>query len=92
MTEHEVPAATISFKGEAEILEVRDIDPAVFARLPMGKEEDPEVLANTAVIRVIPRGRFATYGIGMSMLQMRGHKAAHGRTDCGTEHEVLTGA
>lgn len=85
-----VPAASISFKGDAEILEVDDIDPAVFARLPIGKEEDSEVLDRMAVIRVIPRGRFATYGIGMSMLQMRGHEAAHGRTDCGTERESLS--
>ena len=87
-----VPAATISFKGEAEILEVGDIDPVVFARLPRGSEKDPDVLASTAVIRVIPRGRFATYGIGMSVLQMRKHEAAHGRTDCGTEQERLSAA
>lgn len=87
-----VPAASISFKGDAEILAVEDIDPVVFARLPIGGEEDREVLDRMAVIRVIPRGRFATYGIGMSMLQMRGHEAAHGRTDCGTERGSLSTA
>ena len=84
-----VPAAAITFRGEAQILEVGDIDPEVFARLGRGKERDPVVLADTAVIRIVPRGEFVTYGIGMSVLQMRKHEEAHGRAACGTEQEVL---
>ena len=84
-----VPAAAITFQGEAQILEVGDIDSTVFARLGRGKESDPAVLADTAVIRIIPRGHFVTYGIGMSVLQMRKHEEAHGRAACGTEQEVL---
>ena len=83
-----VPAATITFKGEGQILDVEDVDPAVFSRLPMGSERDPKVLENTAVIRVVPRGDFVTYGIGMPITQMRKHEAAHGRTPCGTEREA----
>ena len=84
-----VPAATITFRGEAQILEVDDIDPAVFKRLPRGNERDRDVLDNTAVIRVIPRGEFVTFGIAMPITQMRKHERAHGRAVCGTEHEVL---
>ena len=84
-----VPAAAITFRGEAQILEVGDIDPSVFKRLGRGRESDPAVLADTAVIRIIPRGEFVTYGIGMSILQMRKHEAAHGRAPCGTEQEAL---
>ncbi len=87
-----VPAASISFKGDAELLDVGDVDESVFARLPRGKERDPEVLENTAIIRVIPRGRFATFGIGMPITQMRKHEEAHGRTACGTEQERLSAA
>ena len=36
-----VPAATITFRGEAQILEVDGIDPSVFERLPRGNERDP---------------------------------------------------
>jgi hypothetical protein len=84
-----VPAATITFRGEAELLEVGDIETSVFARLPRGKERDRDVLENTAIIRVIPRGEFVTYGIAMPITQMRRHEQAHGRTACGTEEEVL---
>ena len=85
----EVPAATITFQGEAEVLEVGDIDASVFERLPRGNERDPEVLDNTAIIRVIPRGEFVTFGIAMPIMQMRKHEQAQGRTACGTEQEAL---
>ena len=85
-----VPAATITFKGEAQILEIDDIHPSVFERLPLGNERDPAVLERSAVIRIIPRGEFVTYGIAMPLLQMRKHEQAHGRAACGTEHEVLS--
>ncbi len=84
-----VPAATITFQGEAELLEIGDIDSSVFARLPRGKERDPAVLESTTIIRIIPRGQFVTYGIAMPITQMRKHEEAHGRTPCGTGNEVL---
>ena len=86
-----VPPATVTFQGEAEILGVDDIDPSVFERLPRGGEEDRAVLDSTAIIRVIPRGEFVTYGIAMPITQMRTHEKAHGRAACGTEDEALIG-
>lgn len=83
-----IPAATITFRCEAQILEVDDIDPSTFKRLPRGNEKDAEVLASTAITRVIPRGEFVTFGIGMPVTRMRKHEQAHGRAPCGTEHEV----
>ncbi len=83
-----VPAATITFKGIAEILGVRDIDAAVFDRLPRGSETDPKVLENTAIIRIVPVGEFVTYGIAMPITQMRKHEEAHGRAPCGTDEEL----
>ncbi len=85
-----VPAAAITFRGEAQILEVDAIDPSVLERLPRGNERDPDVLENTAIIRIIPRGEFVTFGIAMPITQMRKHEQAHGRAACGTEHEVLS--
>ena len=84
-----VPAATITFQGEAELLQVDDVDPSVIKRLPRGAELDREVVENTAIIRVIPRGEFVTYGIAMPITEMRKHEEAHGRAACGTEREVL---
>ena len=74
-----VPAATITFRGEAQILEVGDIPVSVFERLPRGRESDPSVLDRTAIIRIVPRGEFVTYGIAMPITQMRKHEEAHGR-------------
>lgn len=85
-----VPAATVTFKGLAEILDVDDVDPSVFARLPLGSESDPDVLSTAAVIRIVPQGEFVTYGIAMPITQMRTHQAAHGRAACGTEEVPLT--
>lgn len=84
-----VPAATITFRGEAQVLEVGDIEASVFNRLPQGKEHDPEVIDRTAIIRVIPRGDFVTYGIAMPLTRMRKHEEAHGRAASGTEQEIL---
>lgn len=84
-----VPAATITFKGDAEILGVGDIDPTIFERLPRGSETDPQALASTAIIRVVPHGDFVTFGIAMPITRMANHEAAHGRAPCGTDQELL---
>lgn len=84
-----VPAATVTFKGEAQILEVGDIPASAFARLPRGSETDPAVLDRTAIIRIIPRGEFVTYGIAMPITQMRKHEEAHGRAPCGTDQVAI---
>ncbi len=85
-----IPAATITFQGEAELLGVPEVNASLFQRLPLGKERDPGVLENAAIIRVIPRGDFVTYGIAMPIMRMRHHEAAHGRAACGTEQVSLS--
>lgn len=87
-----VPAATITFHGEAEVLNVSDVDETVVKRLFRGLEFDRDVMADTAIIRVVPRGEFVTYGIAMPMMQMRKPLEAKGRTGCGTEHTILHAA
>ena len=79
-----VPAATVTFKGEARVLEVADLDASVYARLPRGGDSDPEVADSTAIIRVTPRGDFVTFGVAMPITRMRKHEEAHGRAPCGT--------
>lgn len=84
-----IPPATITFKGVAGILDVDDVEASVFERLPRGSETDPEVIRRTAVIRIVPRGEFVTYGVAMPVTRMRTHEAAHGRAPCGTEREII---
>ena len=85
----EIPAATITFKGDARILGVGDIPASVFGRLPKGNETDPAALDQLAIIRIVPRGDFVTYGIGMPITQMRKHEEAHGRAATGTDQIAI---
>lgn len=80
-----IPPAAVTFRGEATVLDVGNVDPAIFERLPLGKERDPQILEGAAVIQVVPRGEFVTYGIDMPITQMRKHEAAHGRAATGTD-------
>jgi len=84
-----IPAATITFKGEAEILEVSEIDEPIMAKIFRGLDVDEDKLAGTRIVRIVPRGDFVTYGIAMPLMQMRDTEKARGRAPCGTEHEVL---
>lgn len=58
-----IPAATITFKGDAEILAVADVDNSVVARLFRGLELDRKVVEYTRIIRLVPRGALITYGM-----------------------------
>lgn len=87
-----VPAATITFQGVAEVVNATDVDESVVKRLMRGLELDRDVLEDTAVIRVVPKGEFVTYGIAMSMMQMRKPEEARGRAACGTEQALVDAA
>jgi len=80
-----IPAAAITFKGDAEILAVTDVDNSAVARLFRGLELDQKVVEDTRIIRLVPRGDFVTYGIGMPTMRMRKPAAATGGAPCKTE-------
>ena len=82
-----IPAATITFRGVAEVLPVADVEESVIARLLRGLELDRDVVEDTRVIRVVPHGEFVTYGIAMPTIRMRNTAEARGRAPCGTERE-----
>jgi hypothetical protein len=73
-----IPPATISFHGTAIVhaadsREVRSVLKELASLLPAERR------ASTAVIEVIPEGRFVTYGIGVSLAQMRDPAVARAR-------------
>jgi hypothetical protein len=80
-----IPAATITFKGDAEILAMTEVDNSVATRLFRGLEPDRKVVEETRIIRLVPRGDFVTYGIAMPTMRMRKPSEATGRAPCGTE-------
>lgn len=66
-----VPAATITFRGEADVIAALDAPRELLGQLYHGVAEDRERMARYSLIEVTPVGEFLTYGIGVSLLEMR---------------------
>ena len=75
----QIPAATITFSGQATVQDAEKISPDILHKLFRGLERDSATLQNTAVITVRPTGEFITYGIGVSLMDMRFPEKARGR-------------
>jgi hypothetical protein len=75
-----IPAATITFQGEAQVVDAQSVDADILQAIFRGMVNDEELLANSAVIVVTPVGEFITYGVGVSLMQMRDATKARGRT------------
>ena len=74
-----VPAATITFAGRAQVIAPKDADPEVRRLLFPDAAGDEAKLADTSVIAVEPEGDYVTYGIGVSLMDMRDTRKARGR-------------
>ncbi len=77
-----IPDATITFRGEARIIESPDVPADLVEDLNRGMAEDPERTAKMCLIEVTPQGDFLTYGIDVSISDMRDPKKAMGRAPC----------
>lgn len=84
-----IPPAAITFHGEAEILAIEDAPPGVLQALYRHKAEDQEWTADLYLIEVTPVKDFLTYGIGVSLLQMRDPAQARGRAPVGVEPQLV---
>lgn len=74
-----IPAATITFSGEAIILNTGEVSPEVLSKLTRGMELSEEDKASMGIIEVTPVGNFVTYGVGVSLMDMRDPHKARGR-------------
>ena len=74
-----IPAATITFSGKAKILDPAVVGKDVLFSLLRGLEKDEEMLATMGVIEIVPVGEFVTYGVGVSLMEMRDTQKARGR-------------
>lgn len=79
-----IPAATITFSGVAHVLEHRQVKADVLMRLYRGVVKDEQALAASCVIEVTPQEDFITYGVGVSLMQMRFPDRARGRVAVGS--------
>jgi hypothetical protein len=82
-----IPAATITFCGEAKILEPAETPPEIMQAIFRGMAEDEKRMAESCLIEVTPVKEFLTYGVGVSLMQMRDPNQARGRAPVGVEAE-----
>ena len=78
-----IPAATITFCGEAKIIAPEETSPEILEAVYRGMAEDQERMADTCLIEVTPVKDFITYGIGVSLMDMRDPEQARGRAPVG---------
>lgn len=74
-----IPAATIALSGKARVIAAEDADPGVIQALVGAMPDHSELAGEISIIEVEPKGHFATYGVGVSLLAMRDPKTARGR-------------
>jgi uncharacterized pyridoxamine 5'-phosphate oxidase family protein len=74
-----IPAATITFQGEASIRGLAEVPQEIQNALLHGLEMPPDQVAGSCIIEVEPKGQFLTYGIAVSVLTMRKPKESRGR-------------
>jgi hypothetical protein len=78
-----IPAATITFSGTARVFPIDDASDELRRALLRGTEQDSDRVANSCIIEVTPEKEFVTYGIGISLMQMRFPEKARGRAPVG---------
>lgn len=74
-----IPAATITFCGQARVMPAGEQPEDLLQALFRGMETDPEMVADSCIIEIAPEKDFITYGVGVSLLTMRNPEEARGR-------------
>lgn len=74
-----IPQATITFAGRAKVFASKNVEGGILHALLRGQETNPENLAGLSVLEIEPVGDFITYGIGITLMQMRFPEKARGR-------------
>lgn len=74
-----IPAATITFSGVARVSPARDAPPDLLRAVFRQMADDKAMVAKSCLIEVTPIKEFVTYGVGVSLMQMRDPEQARGR-------------
>ena len=77
-----IPDATIAFSGTARVLSMGEVEPKLLDALLKRMFEHANNDEN-CIIEIHATGHFATYGVGVSLLDMRDPEKARGRTPVG---------
>lgn len=78
-----IPAATITFAGDARVIAGEDASPDLLKAMFRQQSYDPAFVASMCLIEVTPVGDFVTYGVGVSLSEMRFPEKARGRASVG---------
>ena len=76
----DIPDATIAFSGTARVVPMSEVGPKLLERIEGRLIEHRETMVENCIIEIHPTGHFATYGVGVSLLDMRDPEKARGRT------------
>jgi len=74
-----IPSATITFAGEAQVIEAAEAPQEKLKALFLHGSEDQALMATMCLIEIRPLGEFVTYGIGVPLMTMRTPENARGR-------------
>jgi hypothetical protein len=78
-----IPAATITFAGRARVMPASEAPKPLLKAVFQGFAEDEAKIAESCLIEVTPEKEFVTYGVGVSLMQMRDTEKARGRAPVG---------
>ncbi|MCJ7717004.1 MAG: pyridoxamine 5'-phosphate oxidase family protein [Anaerolineales bacterium] len=74
-----IPQATISFSGTARIIPAVKAEHEILHSVYRHMADDQELMEKSCLIEVKPKGDFITYGVGISLMQMRDPELSRGR-------------
>jgi hypothetical protein len=78
-----IPDATIAFSGTGRVVLMSELDPKLLETLTGRMIDQHGTLAENCMLEIRPTGHFATYGVGVSLLDMRDPQKARGRVPVG---------
>ena len=79
----DIPDATIAFSGTARVVQMNELDTKLREAIVGPLIEDHGTPDENCIIEIHPTGHFATYGVGVPLLDMRDPEKARGRTPVG---------
>ncbi len=74
-----IPAATITFSGQARVLPANEAAEPILRAVFRDLADDAAQMSETCLIEVTPEKEFITYGIGIPLRQMRHPDQSRGR-------------
>ncbi|MEZ4767953.1 MAG: pyridoxamine 5'-phosphate oxidase family protein [Caldilineales bacterium] len=74
-----IPAATITFAGTARVFPATEVTPDLLRAILGPLADDLHAREETSIVEVTPTGDFITYGVGVSLRDMRLPELARGR-------------